>query len=549
MKYQINVPKKYTAAGQLWLNLLLLLIATIIAFTPILSIDMTNDNLWNGILDAMDALSEAVPELQEIERPDDNIGITSGKILTSIRIVAKLASVSISTTNALVSDAKHDSTAADKYEEAEEKKDELVELIGTEEGKEAIVMTLAIFSRVIDFGGDESEDENKADSVLANIIETIIKFIIVFYMLGFVFLMPYILLITLIINAIRSVKNIATPENISGKISGALIPHFATSLTLAFMITYLPGFNWGSGLSTIFTCAVISIVANVVLTRLRAYNPIDFKVVNLVQAAALLQGVGFIVFFTNLVKNSIMFDFFKQLGDYMVDAALQIGNINKVVNAHNELVRQYSIGEYWDAASINAGFAFDLILILVFISLAVSSISVISGAVINRLTLTKGKKVGKDAPYSAAIIAIITSIVPKIVAGLENKKTWEWEDMTKGEWLMKPAGSIFTLSAENNAALNGMLVGGIIMLIAAIAYTVAKKYLCPEVTEHIETAVLVGDAPAYGTAVSSEELLANNTAETSVAETSVAETPVAENTVAENTVAETPAAETENKED
>ncbi len=477
---QLNVPKKYTSAGQLWLNIVLIVLAAIFAFSPIVSINMEDNTLWDGVQEALDSLSEQVPEFSEIEKPEDNIGVTSGKIITSVSIVAKIVDVALS-------EANHDG-------KGQEKQEELAALIASEEGQQSIIMTVAIFSQLVDFGG-EADSETESETNIGKVIQTVIKFIIIFYLLIYIAVWPFVMAIIALINVIRALKNMKTPEKTAGKVGGVLVSPFAFALTLSFVLTFLPGFEWGAGLTTVFVCSVISIVANVVLTRLRAYNPLDFKYVSLVQGAALLQGVGFIVFFVNLVKTNLLFGFFETLGQYIIDAETEIAAVNISLDAMGKEAN----------ATIGTTFLPDLLLMMLFFILALSVIGTIVAAVINRLTLTSGKKLKVNAPYSAAITAILTAVMPMVVGKLESKKTWEIEGET---WIAKEAGTIFELSAENSAALTGMLVGGIIMLVAAIAFTVAKNFLCADMNEYMETAALTGRAPEYGMTESTADVVA-----------------------------------------
>ncbi len=482
---QLNLPKKYTAMGQLWLSILLIVLAAIFAFTPIISLDMSESSLWNGIESALDSLEGSIPGLEDIKAPEDEVGVTSFKVITSVSILAKVISVAINS-------ATHDA-------DAEKKADELAELLKSEEGQESILMMVALVAQLIDFDTafeepDETAKEEESSGGIGMVIETIMKFIIVFYLILYITVWPFILAVIAVINLIRALGNIHTPENVAGKVGGVLVSPFAFALTLSFLLTFLPGFQWGSGLTVVFVCAIISIVANTVLTRLRAYNSMDFRFANLVQGAALLQGVGFIVFFSNLLKTDLLFKFFNSLGNYMIDAGNQIAIVNGFVKAHNR-VSQTDISE----ATLGVAYLPDLLLMIAFFALALGVIGTITKAVICRLTLTTDKKVGPNAPLSSAIMALVVSIIPFVVASFESKRKFVWDSEAKN-WMaekLEENASILVLDSANKGALTGMIVGAVIMLIAAIGFKIAKNYICGGMNDYQEMAVLSGNAPAY----------------------------------------------------
>ncbi len=489
---QLNLPKKYTAMGQLWLSVLLIVLAVIFAFTPIVSLNMSESSLWDGVQTAGDALADKIPAFANLEKPEDEIGVTSLKVITSVSILTKIVSIAISS-------AQNDETAQEKAEDLEE-------TLASEEGKEAVIMMIAIVAQLIDFedafedapaADAEDEEKEEGNSGIGAVIQTIIKVIIVLYLLAYVTVWPFVLLVIGIINVIRALQNINTPEKVAGKVGGVLVAPFAFSLTLSFLLTFLPGFEWGSGLTVIFVCSIICIVANIVMTRLRAYNELDFKYVNLVQGAALLQGIGFIVFFTNLLATNILYDFFNALGNYMYTAGLEVSAINRGISDYNSLAYEFGLprAEY---ATLGSAFLPDLLLMILFMALAISVIASVIKAVINRLSLTEGKG-NLKAPLTSSIMALVVAILPLIVSSLESARHFEGTTAANGapSFIAKKAGTIFELSAENSSAVTGMIIGAAIMLIAAIAFMVLKNMFCAEITEGQELKVLAGQADEF----------------------------------------------------
>ena len=517
--YQLNVPAKYTVTSRLWLNVALIVLAVIFAFTPIISLDMSDADLWDDVQVAIDSMAEEFPEFKDIERPEDKVDISIGKVYSSVGVIGKVLTA--------VMEGAQEEGDTGKMEA------ELEQIITSKEGQETIIMTFAIATQLMDFESLTEENANMTDNV-GMIIETVLKFIIILYLMAFIAIWPIVLLIVGIVNVVRALKNIKTPELAIGKVGSVLGKYFATALAIAFVLTMLPGFEWGSGLTAIFVCSIISIVASIAATRLRAYRPGDFMCANVVQGAAVLQGVGFAVFFTNLVKSNIVFDFFKALGEYIMGAIKQIDQINVIVDANNELYYQNITDRYILRAELDGAFAIDLALVVVFFIIALSAVTAVSGAVIDRLTLASAKP-KTSTMFSASILAIIASIIPMAITKLENRMVWSWEDMSKS-WEVNTDGAIFTMNADNEAAVNGMLVGGVIMLVTAIVYVIVKRILCPKVTKEDTIALLSGNAPVVEPAAAVAE-------EAPVEEAPVDEAPAEEVPAEEAPVEEAPAEE------
>ncbi len=478
---QLNVPRKYTALGQVWLSILLIVLAAIFAFTPIISMDMTQNDLLSGLDSALDEFGGEIPGLQDLEIPDE-IGVTSGKVITSVSIFANLISVAMT----------------DDADAAQEKADALQAKLESKDGQESMLMMLALVTQLIDF--DEIEGNSGDDAgMIVTIIEMIMKIAIVFYLIIYITIWPFIVAIIALINLIRGLKNINTPEKVNGKVASCLIGPFAFAITLLFLLTFLPGFGWGSGLRAIFVLAIISIVANFVVSRLRAYNELDFKYATLVQGTALVQGIGFIVFFSNLVSVNFLHDFFKGIASYFKALSLNMTAVNAQIDLYNKFndanVAEFT-GGFW--------YLIDILLIMIFFFAALSIATTCIRAIIMHFTLAGNKKSTPNSAMSAGITALFVWLLPFVLTKLQSGKVYLF-DSEAGEVVVDSATSLLILTEEGEGALTGMLVGAIIILAAGIVCKVLKGIFCEGITEERELLILHGKAPAYVTAAAAEE--------------------------------------------
>ena len=191
----------------------------------------------------------------------------------------------------------------------------------------------------------------------------------------------------------------------------------------------------------------------------------------------------------------------------------------------------------------------DAILMLLYIFFVLISISYISG-VAKRFSLST-KKGGTLLAFP--IIALPIFILPTIMKSSENLYVAE-----NGKKIIEE--SSLHLTSDGDTALILVLIGIIIMLLAEIAYIVVPNLLCKDMTKEEMKAVLSGKAPdpnavveqptteaamnascyvdPFFTQGATPQAPANNANVNSNANTNVAEAPPAENVSAENASAE-----------
>jgi len=194
-----------------------------------------------------------------------------------------------------------------------------------------------------------------------------------------------------------------------------------------------------------------------------------------------------------------------------------------------------------DAAMM--GYVIDVAMILVAVIFVLVSTGYLKSC-LRRLSLAisvkEGKSSIKDIILPRAILMLPVYILPTLVMGANNY----FEDVTANEG----TASLLVLSEEQTAALDGVLAGIIIVLVAEVAMIVLKAALCHDVSAADKGLVMSGAATAEIAAPAEEAPAEEDVA--AMADAPVEDAPVedapAEDAPAEDAPAEdTPAEESE----
>ncbi len=525
---QLNLPRKYTLASQLFISVALIILAAIFAFTPILTIDLSDNKARETLNDVLDSFSESIDaEDAEFEIPE-KVNVSMPKLVTSVGVFTKIIGVVIDGAG----------SAIDGDEEgANEATEDLNKVLASEEGQETIVMLMGLMMGTLDTDSFESSDaEESEDSTVGAVVNGIISYGILFYLLAISLVWPIVLIVTAIITLIKALKAWKKGENVASKFGAGLIGALGTVVTVALLMTFVPNMVLGFGMVAILVLSIISIVVNVVVSRLRSYNDVDFKYANVVQGTALVKLVGFIVFFTSVLKTGFLRSFIDSVSEYLSKALKQVADINKSIDAANKLSSTKV-----DNLTMNFGYLIELALMLVAAALALSVCVSVAKSVAAQLGLVAKKKVATPGSLASGIIALIVCIIPVVVSKLENKIFYSLKIGNKLEVVEEKAGSIFKISSDSKSALVGMFIGAVLILASGIAYLVTKNVFCKDMTAEQQSLVLSGNAPLVGAA---EEAPAEEApAEEAPAEEAPAEEAPAEEAPAEAAPAEEAPAE------
>ncbi len=510
---QLNLPRKYTLASQLWISVALIVLAAIFAFTPILSIDLSESKARDMLNDSLDGLNDAIDEDVDFTIPK-KVDVTMPKLVTSIGVFTKVVGA--------VADAAKAASDSDDAK-VDKSAEELQEILTSKDGQETIIMVMGLLMGTMDTDTDDNASET--ETTIGAIANGLLSYGILFYLLGITLIWPIILIITAIVTLIKAIAAWKKGENVASKFGAGLIGAFGMVVTVSLLMAFVPHMVLGSGMTVILILSIISIVVNVAVSRLRAYNELDFKYVNIVQGTALLKLIGFIVFFTNVLKTGFLRSFVDSMSAYLETALKQI-----------DLLDAMGV----DDVTMNFGYVIDMILIFVAAIFALGVCVAVAKSTASQLGLVAKKKVAMPGSLANGILALIACILPVVASKLENKIYYTLDD---GEVVKESFGSIFSISDDGKSALVGMFIGAALILAADIAFIVTKKTFCDGITKEQEDLVLTGNAPLVIEAAAEEAVVdtapvAEEPAEEAVAEEAPVEDAPVEDTPVEDTPAE-----------
>lgn len=501
----LNVPKKTTALIQVWTSMLLIVIAVILSFMPIVNLQIADRK-------TIDAINEMVEEIsgEEVSEIPSEIEVSAPKMYGSISMIVKFISAIGS--------------------ENEELAQEVKAMMEGEEGRNTVLMVAAIAASFMDiFGGEE--DEKKPDG-LAMILKVLVVLICLLYVLGFTLIIPIIVVITAIVALISALKNLKAPEEAAPIVSKKLLGLITLPMTFILFQCVLPTMHYGVGALGIWIVSFICVALCLIVSRLHMYTPAQMKYANVLQGTAIVGIIGYLVFFFNVI-NVGAFD--SLISGKWASYVTQV----VVIQANGGKVPSF-------------GYLIDAALILVAVILVLSSVNYFKSCA-NRLSCTAGagknNKKPKDSNLVSSIIYLLIYILPVYVMGATNCLKDPTSTSTKG------AESFLVLSEEQNSALTMALVGLIIMIVAEVALLVLKKTVCKDVPADEMMAVFAGtaqipaaeEAPAEETPVEeapAEEAPAAEDVPAFAEEAPAEEAPVEEAPAEEAPAEEAPAEET-----
>lgn len=486
--FQLNVPKKTSALIQVWASVLLIVVAVIMSFMPIITLKTVDD------AEAIEEILSEISDGEEIEIPKE-VEITAPGLISSTKLMIDMVTA--------LSD--ENSSDDDKLEALQTK-------LESKEGQKAILTAAALMNTVVGVFGDddadmeESNDEftsSSSKSSTGGTLEIIFNILIimgvVFGVLGLTLALPIVFIIIALTAIIPALIKVKSPELVAGKIGGKLTGVLSLPLMLMLFQGVVSGMSYGFGTVAIMVIAILSVLLSTVISRCTQYNEKQFMYINLTQGASVLGIIGFLVFFFNLLKTKIFSNF---LGGSL------FGYIGEAADA-KRLAQSFG-----QTLTLPNDYLIDIVLIVLYVVFVFTAIAYLERAA-RRLSCTS--KHG-DNLLAYTIMALPVFILPTVVKGMKHRYSFEFD--TYDGWVVEKSGatSFLKMSSDEETALTLVLVGIIIMLVAEIALIVLKKVLCKDMTREEMEAVVTGAvlsevaAPAEETAPAEEAAPAEETA-------------------------------------
>ena len=486
---QLNLPRKLVGTIQMWGSLLLILLALIMSFTPIITIE-TSEN----IVQIRDMISDVVPDADLEDVIPDEVSVSSPKLISSISMLTKIVSIAMDS-------AKTDMTA-EEAEDLAERQAEFEEYLKSDEGKEDVATAVCIATTIV--GAIDFEDTSDFFSL---ILKVLVCFVGLFAVLIMTLILPLLFLIPAIKAVSKALKNIQTPENVAAELGSVLPGKISLPLMIMLFQCAVPGMTYAGGVSTICILAVISVVLNFAVSRLREYPNEEFKYLNILQGPAFVGMIGFLVFFFNIIKSNVFTSFINgKFAFYLTQSAV------------------YTAAKQ----DVNTSYIIDGILMVVYLVVMLGCVGYLDKAA-RRLSCTVRRERPKglaglissgkisDNNIVMAVVTLAAYIIPTLVAGwmhyCENPLQLEGEGQ----------GSFLVLTEAGESALAGALAGIIIMILAEVAVIVLKKVFCPDMSVEAAETLMTGHSKTSAEKLAeAQKIVADAEAKVAAAQATVA---------------------------
>lgn len=454
----LNAPKKLVARIQTLVCLALAFLCLMLSFvSPLVSIDFKEAQTIN---DAMQFLNEAGISTEAVGELPDKINVSAVKMYG---VVGTLVNV--------VKAASNKGTAEDVAKGAMSAMfDENGKL--KEGAKNSMLIAAAIATNIV----NEAKDSGSDSKGIGRIISMIITVVATIALLIFSMIAPIYYIIAFLAVLINVLKHIQDPENATAKVAGRLPKTILVPTFIMFYACVTKTLTPGSGVKTLFMLVLLNALLNLVATRMHGWDKTTIKYANVVQGISLASILGYIIFLFNIIKTGVFRTLITNNGFLLATGKAAA---NAAANAYNgsQIVEKQS-------------FLPDLFMVLIAIWIVLFSYRYLS-AVLRRATLSLKEK---DQPSHIvfAVILMFSAILPMVVKTFAHDTT-----QTPAVSYLEP------MTAAQNSALIGALVGLIIILLSEIALIVLKGVFCENITEEEVHQVLTN------TAISAKEKIEN----------------------------------------
>ena len=440
----LNVPRKVTAAIQVWVCMVLIVASLVLSFSPIITLDLLH-------VDNAEEIKQAAEEMVGTEAGEipEKLNISAPTLYSGIRVLVKTIGVTMHPDDA-------------------QKKEEVRKMLVTDDGKltetaKNMVWTVSAIAMLVKDSVKANEGEKS--NILGTILNTVVEIVCLMYLLLFTLLVPIIYVFVALSALILVLKNLSDSTAIAGKMGKKLIKKISFLMLFMLAPCVLPTVSYGSGTMVLFILALLSVLVGFVVSRLHRYTPTGIKYLNVVQGVSILSIAGFLIFFFNITKAGVFRNFVS--GKWAMTVA------NVIIAKENK------------QTVVSNGYIVDAILILVAALLVLATSLSYLTQVLKRFSCTETKinDRANDSQLVTAIFMLFIVILPKYVQNAKNYYANITDASSERE-------SFLSLSDAQNGALNAAMVGLIIILISEIALIVLKKVFCKDVSKEEMAAVL-----------------------------------------------------------
>ena len=447
----VNAPKKLVARIQVLVSLLLATLCLVFSLTsPLVRINFQDEATVKAVNEMLKQMN--VDDLQ-VDKNTEGIDVSAvkmyGVVGTLIKVVKSAKSAAKSGDTSDLQNSIYESDGKTLKPGA----------------KNSLRIAAAIASSIT--------SDMKDVKGVGGIISMIIPIIATIALLVMAIFAPITYLIAFFAILIATLKNIKDPSAATAKVGGKLPKTVSVPIAIMLFACVTKALTPGSGAMLLFMLVLVSVLLNIVATRMHAWDQRTIRYANVVQGISIVAVVGFMVFLFNIINTTV----FRTLitNDSFLKAAgtAAAATTTKAITSNSAIQSAAN-----STLASNQVFLPDLLMVLAAVMIVASSASYLAST-LRRASLTEKAK-SKDGHIVYGIILLAAVVLPMVVKGFKHDTSVE------------PA--ISYLENINGSALTGALIGVIIILVAEIALIVLKKVFCKDLSEEEMHEVLTNSA-------------------------------------------------------
>ena len=330
----INAPRKPMARIHMLISLVLVIVCTVLAFTPLMTIRVTDETV-----ESIESLMEYV--MKSDDESETNAAVQ--KALDSMKLkdaTVKLSFMGVVDTTKPIADA---STAMTKFIEAAmdasgEKSDEekqaseqkmkdaakeLKAVFLTDDGeirsevRDLVVVIAAIAGPMLPSTDDIESGMNEDDipAMLSKAIPHITGLVLALILLS---LLPIIYVVLALVTLITFLKNLRTPDIGAAKLAKRMPKSIVHPLSVILLTCLTATLGYTTNTLIMAILAAVGTLVNVIFTRLHSWEKEDIAYANAVQATTLVSIGAYLFLFFNILKMGVFKTFIGRLVSFFV---------------------------------------------------------------------------------------------------------------------------------------------------------------------------------------------------------------------------------------
>ena len=333
----VNAPRKPMARIHLFVSLALVIVCTVLAFTPLLKIVVTQEtqdqiqNLLEYALEKAGDDSESSAEIKErvrsivdsMDLDDASVPISLGNIVASSKPMTEAGEALAEMVTAAMESSKEGGNADAAEEKGMAALEKLKKVFLNEdetaikpEVRDLVVVVAAIAGPMLPSGEDIEKGMNQ-DDISAMVAKAIPHMIGLVVAILLSVLIPVIYAVLAIISLVVTLRNLKEPDIGAAKLAKRMPKSIVHPLTVMLIPCLSATIQTTASTLVLAILAAVGTLVNLVFTRLHSWEKQDIAYANVVQATTLVSIGAYVFLFFQILKMGVFKSFLgKMIGSF-----------------------------------------------------------------------------------------------------------------------------------------------------------------------------------------------------------------------------------------